>query len=165
MTVDLSVLVVIGVQLAALGLAIGLLGTRIERRWPGARSGVIMGRTFGIIGGIALIALSFAAGETPMSGTPNPIPGTVTSIQAGAELYQANCAACHGVDAKGGGPLAGTTKVPPPSLVDHVGAHPDGDLFYWIKTGRPGGMPSFATQLSDEQIWDLVNYLRSIERR
>jgi len=29
----------------------------------------------------------------------------------------------------------------------------------------PGGMPSFATQLSDEQIWDLVNYLRSIERR
>jgi len=163
--VDLSVLIVIGVQLAALGLAIGLLGTRIERRWPGARSGVILGRTFGIIGGIALIALSFAAGETPMSGTPNPIPGTVVSVQAGAELYKANCAACHGVDAKGGGPLAGTTQVPPPSLVDHAAAHPDGDLFYWIKTGRPGGMPSFATQLSDEQIWDLVNYLRSIERR
>ena len=162
---DLSILIVIGVQLAVVGLAIGLLGPRIQGRWPGAGGLVIIGRTFGVIGGIALIALSFAAGETPMSGTPNPVPGTVVSVQAGAELYQANCAACHGVDAKGGGPLAGTTKVPPPSLVDHIGPHRDGDLFYWIKTGKPGGMPSFTDHLSDEQIWDLVNYLRSIARR
>lgn len=162
---DPSVLIVVGGQLILLGVVVAILGRRLVQRWPALRSAVIVGRTFGIIGGVALIAASFAVGDTPMSTVPNPNPPTVRSIAAGAALYQANCAACHGVDAKGGGPLAGTTRVPPPSLVDHVGSHRDGDLFYWIENGRPGGMPSFAGQLSDDQIWDLVNYLRSIQRR
>jgi hypothetical protein len=67
------------------------------------------------------------------------------------------------VDARGGGPQAGTTAVRPPSLVSgHLSQHPDGDIYYWITNGLPGGMPVWGTKLTDTERWDLVNYLRSI---
>ena len=41
--------------------------------------------------------------------------------------------------------------------------HPDGDIFNFIANGVPGtAMPVFSESLSDEQIWHLVNYLRSL---
>ena len=86
----------------------------------------------------------------------------MTSVDAGYDLYQANCAACHGVDGNGGGPLAGTTPVQPPSLKAHLTQHTDGDLFYWISNGLPGGMPGWSDKLSETDRWNLVNYLRSI---
>jgi mono/diheme cytochrome c family protein len=55
--------------------------------------------------------------------------------------------------------------VVPPSLVDHVGTHPDGDRSYWIQNGISGGMPAFAAQLGPSQTWDIVNYLWTIEAK
>jgi mono/diheme cytochrome c family protein len=97
-----------------------------------------------------------------MSATPNPVPNQVTSVDAGYRLYQANCAACHGVDGNGGGPLSGTTSVTPPSLRAHLAEHTDGDLFYWISEGLPGGMPAWKAELSETDRWNLINYLRSL---
>ena len=161
---DPTLLVVIGVQVLAVGITLVFVGPRLIRRWPGTGAAVILGRTLGVVVGIALVALAYYGGATPMSNTANPNPATVTSVTAGAGLYQANCAMCHGVDGRGGGPLAGTTHIPPPSLVDHAGAHPDGDLYFWIQNGLPGGMPAFSDRLTPSQTWDLVNYLRSIQR-
>ena len=62
----------------------------------------------------------------------------------------------------GGGPLAGTTQVQPPSLKAHLQQHTDGDLYYWISNGLPGGMPAWSTSISETDRWNLVNYLRSI---
>ena len=162
---DPTVLVVIGAQVFAIGFVLLVIGGRLVRRWPGATSGVILGRSLGIVGGIVLIAAAFYGGATPMSTATNPNAATVTSVQNGYNLYEANCAKCHGVDARGGGPLAGTLPVAPPSLVDHVAAHADGDLFYWIQNGLTGGMPAWAGQLTPSQTWDIVNYLRTIENR
>jgi mono/diheme cytochrome c family protein len=83
-------------------------------------------------------------------------------VDTGYRLYQANCTACHGVDGNGGGPLSGTTPVTPPSLRAHLAEHTDGDLFYWISEGLPGGMPAWKTELSETDRWNLVNYLRSL---
>ncbi len=119
----------------------------------------------GILGAVLLLGAVFAD-ATPGSGLQNPIPSTVTSSTAGQELYLANCAACHGADARGGGPRAGSTEVRPPSLVaSHVNQHTDGDLFYWITNGLPGGMPAWAGSLSETDRWNLINYLRSLNGR
>jgi mono/diheme cytochrome c family protein len=153
---------VIGVQLAALGIALFFLTPAIRRRWPRADSSLALGRTALIVVGIALVGLTASGGQTPMSNTPNPVPAQVTSVDRGYDHYQASCAACHGVDGNGGGPLSGTTAVTPPSLRAHLAQHTDGDLFYWISEGLPGGMPAWKDQLSETDRWDLVNYLRSI---
>jgi hypothetical protein len=58
--------------------------------------------------------------------------------------------------------LSGTTPVTPPSLKAHLSQHTDGDLYYWISKGLPGGMPAWESQLSETDRWNLVNYLRSI---
>jgi mono/diheme cytochrome c family protein len=153
---------IIGVQLAAAGIALFFLTPRICRRWPGADGALALARTVLVIGGVSLVGLTASGGQTPMSNTPNQVPAQVTSVTAGYRLYQANCAACHGVDGNGGGPLSGTTQVTPPSLRAHLSQHSDGDLFYWITIGLPGGMPAWGSQLSDADRWHLVNYLRSI---
>jgi mono/diheme cytochrome c family protein len=90
---------------------------------------------------------------------------TVDSIAAGSGVYLNNCAVCHGVAARGNGSEAGTTAVRPPALTgpeSHLTQHSDGDLHYWIGHGLTGGMPAWAAQLSDTQIWDVIDYLRSL---
>ena len=115
------------------------------------------------ITGLVLVLGAMFADTTPLSDLQNPIPNTVDSVTKGQELYLANCAACHGVDARGGGPQAGTTQVRPPDLKSgHINQHTDGDVFYWISSGLPGGMPAWESVLSETDRWNLVNYLRSI---
>ncbi|HEY7522577.1 MAG TPA: cytochrome c [Candidatus Limnocylindrales bacterium] len=155
---------VIGVQLAILGVVLFVLTPRARRRWPGSAGALALARSVTLIAGVTLVAVSVSGGQTPMSGAPNPVPNTVSSVDAGARLYQANCAACHGVAGEGGGPLAGTTPVRPPSLKAHLGQHTDGDLFYWISNGLPGGMPSWSDTLTETDRWNLVNFLRELNR-
>lgn len=161
----MSLGLIIGIQVVVLGIVLFALTPAVRRRWPKAEGYLALVRTASIVVGIALVAVSISGGQTPMSNTPNPVPNQVTSVDAGYDLYQANCAACHGVDGNGGGPLAGTTKVLPPSLKAHLGQHTDGDLFYWISTGLPGGMPAWSDKLSETDRWSLVNYLRSINNQ
>lgn len=134
----------------------------MRARWPGLGAYLVLVRTAPLALGITLVAAGLGGGQTPLSGTPNPIPDQVTSVDAGSRLYQANCAACHGIDGSGSGPLADTTPVRAPSLKAHLGGHTDGDLFFWISNGLPGGMPAWAGKLSETDRWNLVNYLRSI---
>ena len=95
----------------------------------------------------------------------NPIPATNELIALGQALYVQNCQLCHGADAKGDGPLAGTMNPAPADLTAHLapGVHPDGDIFGWISNGFPGSaMPAFKDTLNEKQRWDLLNYLRSL---
>lgn len=158
----MSVILILGIQAAIVGGILFVASPTIGRRWPGVKGVLVLARTLTLIGGLALIGFDIAGGATPMSGTPNPVALTVTSVDAGNKLYEANCAACHGVSGAGGGPLSGTTPVVPPSLLAHLGQHSDGDLFYWITNGMPGGMPAWADKLSETDRWNLINYLREI---
>jgi putative ABC transport system permease protein len=97
---------------------------------------------------------------------PNPIAPTVQSLEIGRQVYLNNCSACHGADARGGGPQAGTTEVRPPPLTgpgSHLGDHTDGDLHWQISNGMTSGMPAWAGVLTDDEIWHVVNYLRSLQ--
>jgi copper transport protein len=95
----------------------------------------------------------------------NPIPATNASIAAGQSVYAQNCQICHGASARGDGPLARTMNPAPADLTAHLapGVHPDGDIFGWISRGYPGSaMPAFKDTLSEQQRWDVLNYLRSL---
>jgi copper transport protein len=95
----------------------------------------------------------------------NPIPPNVESLTTGQELYQVNCFPCHGSSGAGDGPVGMTLNPPPADLTVHTtpGIHPDGQLYEWITNGLPESvMPAFAENLSDEERWHLVNYIRTL---
>lgn len=97
------------------------------------------------------------------AAVPNPFRGDEDSTSAGGEIYAANCALCHGDTGEGDGPAASGLDVPPSDLhEDHVQALSDGALFYIISHGRPDTpMPAWEDQLSEEQRWHVVNFLRT----
>ncbi len=94
----------------------------------------------------------------------NPFPPTPESLQSGAAAYAQVCQACHGESGLGDGP-AGAGLVPPPAdLLVHVPLHGDADLFRFVRDGIPNtAMVPQGNNLTEEQIWHVVNYIRTLE--
>ena len=101
----------------------------------------------------------------------NPLPASAETVNAGKALFLQTaqpvaCAMCHGKDGNGQG-FMGAALVPPPrnfTCGKMMNDLPDGQLFWIIKNGSPGtGMMSFAG-LSDEQVWQLIHYVRSLAK-
>jgi mono/diheme cytochrome c family protein len=93
----------------------------------------------------------------------NPVPNTADSLAAAKVVYADNCAQCHGEAGKGDGPEAPMYDVKPADFSDAhmMGEMTEGEIFWKISEGRRP-MPSFKKQLTDEQRWQLVNYLRTL---
>jgi mono/diheme cytochrome c family protein len=128
-------------------------------------------RSLNVFGGVAVLAgvvmwfgLPHAhVGPPPVTGVVNPIAPTEASIAAGKTVYQTNCVTCHGVSGAGDGPDAAGLDPPPADLITHVPLHSDGDLFSFIANGFPRtAMPAWKGTLTDEQMWNVVNYLRTL---
>lgn len=84
-------------------------------------------------------------------------------LERGRELYGANCAQCHGVAARGDGPLAAALNPRPFDLTVHVPLHTDQEVRDWIGNGIPRtAMPAWKDQFSEEEIQAIVNYLRQV---
>jgi copper transport protein len=95
----------------------------------------------------------------------NPVPADEASLARGQTLYQTYCISCHGPQGRGDGPNAPSLPVPPADLALHAPAHTDGELFRFIANGFQGTpMPAFKGTLSDEDIWHLVNYIKTFAR-
>src|SRR5579864_1886760 len=78
-----------------------------------------------------------------------------SNTDSGRLLYDQACQSCHGPDGQG-------ERAPALDTGRFVHGSADADLFHTIRTGLPGTqMPPFA-QLPDEQVWQLVSYLRSL---
>jgi mono/diheme cytochrome c family protein len=109
---------------------------------------------------------TFAQGNPEAAKVKNPVAATPESIAAGKMVYT-KCAPCHGVNGEGG---PGNDLIPAaPSLVDDMWDHgsTDGEIFDNIKNGvAPDlNMVPFKDQLKDEEIWNVVNYVRSIAKK
>lgn len=94
---------------------------------------------------------------------PNPVAATDASVAAGATIYAKNCAVCHGETGEGDGPGGVGLAVTPANLhADHVQVLTDGGLFYIVTHGRAEtAMPAWEHVLSDEQRWQVVNFIRT----
>ena len=94
----------------------------------------------------------------------NPIYPDSNSISQGRTLFAQNCAVCHG---RSGVPPAGLDLDPYPlDLTVHVPQHSDGQLHKFIANGVAGSAMRAWSKgdgaLTDEQIWHLVNFLRTL---
>jgi mono/diheme cytochrome c family protein len=110
-----------------------------------------------------------AAGASKMppeaAKVPNPVKPTAASLAAGKKQYGYDCAMCHGKDGDGKGDLAADMKL---NLLDYTDpaalkGMTDGELFYIIKNGK-GDMPSEGDRAKPEEVWNLVNYVRSLSK-
>lgn len=88
----------------------------------------------------------------------NPHENDPNAVATGAKLFVAyNCIDCHGAD--GSGAMG-------PSLADdrwHFGGAP-AEVFESIYQGRPEGMPAWGSLISEDQVWMLVSYVRSLSK-
>jgi cytochrome c oxidase cbb3-type subunit 2 len=112
---------------------------------------------------IAEAAPTAAIGENPFAKDDKDV------AERGEDLYEANCAACHGEE--------GTGAIGP-SLVDALFLDAEGDVadgyYYQVVSGgtRPGlmvegrsakgGMPPFEGALGSDDIWSIVTYIRTL---
>jgi copper transport protein len=117
---------------------------------------------------LALVLIgTIVVAQTPIeSGGPiNPIPPNATSVAAGMAIYEEKCVPCHGESGKGDGPIGITLNPRPADLTQHAipGVHTDGQLFGWITNGFPASvMPPFRQALSDDDRWNVVNFIRTL---
>jgi mono/diheme cytochrome c family protein len=117
------------------------------------REGLVRGLAIPL--GLALLAGGAAAAQD--------------DAKAGRVLYNKWCTSCHGVRGKGDGPMAATLPVKPGNHADgtRMNALPDSYLFTIIQQGgqavqKSPMMPPWGTQLTDQQIRDVIAYVRSL---
>ena len=92
------------------------------------------------------------------------IPNNAANVSAGSGLYSMECASCHGPDGRTPTPIGRAMHPRVPSLSSAgVQNLSDKELFWVIKNGvRFSGMPGFTNINSDQDIWQLAYYVRSL---
>ena len=99
----------------------------------------------------------------------NPVAADATSIAAGKQLYDKQCAGCHGDSGKGDGSMGEELNPKPANLADADWKHgsSDGEIFTVVKKGIPPEffMAPWDGRVSDEEIWNMVNYIKSLSQK
>jgi mono/diheme cytochrome c family protein len=98
-------------------------------------------------------------------GYSNPNPANAQSVAAGKDVYLKYCVLCHGEQGRGNGPSAQSLEPKPANFADpsRMKGQSDGDLAWKIVTGR-GPMPSWEPVLSEAEIWNVINYVRTFAK-
>lgn len=94
----------------------------------------------------------------------NPVKPSPESLAKGKKIYGYDCAVCHGKDGDGKGDMSDMKRIPdftdPAALKNRT----DGELFYAIQKGK-GEMPPEGDRAQADDIWNLVNYVRSFSKK
>lgn len=119
---------------------------------------------------IMVFTLSLNAQQKPWTvpanfkAMKNPVAKSDASTKAGMTLYTRNCASCHGRAGLGDGVKARALKDFPGDFSKaDMQSQTDGELFYKTRSGK-GEMPKYEGKLSDDDIWNLVNYMRTFKK-
>jgi mono/diheme cytochrome c family protein len=96
----------------------------------------------------------------------NPVPSAPDSVEMGMKNYSTHCQSCHGERGDGKGPRAERLSIAPSDFTDAhaMGQMTDGELFWKISHGRRP-MPGFQDKLTEQERWQLVNYIRTLAQK
>jgi mono/diheme cytochrome c family protein len=115
--------------------------------------------------GVITVSAQNPGGNPEARNVKNPVPSTPASIAAGLATYQKNCRFCHGEEAKGDGKLA-PKDTHPADLTDAKWdrGSTDGEIFAVIRDGAGPEfkMKGYKGRLPEPEMWNVVNYLRSL---
>ncbi len=99
----------------------------------------------------------------------NPFVGDAAAVEAGKVIYANNCAACHGATGQGDGPSAAALDPRPSNLADPtmMNSMTDSYLFWRISEGGVAApfnsqMPPWKGVLSEEEIWQVITFVRTL---
>ena len=125
-----------------------------------------------VVAALVSYATSAVAQEHPASAhrhpeaqqLHNPVPSTSESFAAGKDIYSRYCRTCHGRDGRGQTDMVEFLSYPPADLTDDAWRHgsSDGEVFAITWSGTSEDMESFADRLTEEQVWHVVNYIRTL---
>ena len=123
---------------------------------------VVTGVLLAVVTSVVIIAQ-----ENPEAAkVKNPVAATPESIATGKQVYTRYCATCHGINGQGG---SGSDISPPaPNLTDDEWKRgsTDGEIFAVIKNGVPDlTMEPWGNRIKDDDIWNVVNYVRSLAKK
>lgn len=102
--------------------------------------------------------------------TPNPVAATPESVAAGKQLYmertKGNCVFCHGDTGAGNEANLGKLRRKPADLSnkERMSTRTDGELFWKISKGITGIMPAGEKRMTEEERWNVVNYVRTLAK-
>jgi mono/diheme cytochrome c family protein len=125
----------------------------------------------------ALLTLPFAVwnlqAQTPSKTPPNgykippeaasqsnPVKPSPESLAKGKKIYGYDCAMCHGKNGDGKGDMTDMKGIPDFTDPAVLKGQSDGELFYIIQKGK-GEMPPEGDRAKSDDLWNLVNYVRS----
>jgi mono/diheme cytochrome c family protein len=125
-----------------------------------------------VLGCIALVSSPVRAqnpgGSEEAKKVKNPVASSPASIAAGKAAFTKNCRFCHGAEAKGNGPMA-PEGTHPSDLTDDKWdrGSTDGEIFAVISNGAGPkfDMKGYKSKMSETEIWNVVNFLRSLQAK
>jgi mono/diheme cytochrome c family protein len=119
-----------------------------------------------LLSSVSVIRAQQPGGSPEGKKLKNPVAATAASLEAGQKTFQKMCAFCHGKDGAGNGPMVPKGMTSPPSLIDDKWdrGSTDGEIFLVLQTGAGPKfeMKGLKGKVADEQLWNVVNYVRSL---
>ena len=90
-------------------------------------------------------------------------PAVFADSAAGAALYKAKCAMCHGAEGKGDNAMGKNLKLKDLASDDVQNVH-DSEMKTLIENGK-GKMPAFKGKLNDKQVGDVIQFIRTLKKK
>ncbi|KAF7961520.1 cytochrome C, partial [Cupriavidus sp. UYMU48A] len=149
-------------------VALALLMVFVALAWRRHRGAWLAGAVFALVLAPWPAPSLLLSPAAPTSFHVSPTRFSVNAIARGAEVYTRHCAACHGDDGRGEGPLAAGLSRWPPTLVSPLLARrADGELFWHIVDGMRDArgqttMPAFGDALGDADTWAVLDYMKTL---
>lgn len=153
----------LGTALFAVAIFMIWISLKYEWQWKKA----VLASSILIIAAMAVALPPITIEAYPETYMKPEVPLDALSISRGAQLFAGHCADCHGPQGKGNGKLADTLSTPPTDLLTepHTARHTVGNFYHQIIYGVPDtNMPGFRDKLTDEDVWDVVNFLHTLSR-